>query len=148
VKTALPDTTKRKLSREGLGERKLRTKVHLLFRKAFGSRAERLLFFDFTDETPRMVRKAFRRKLVNAKADDVGFHIWDWREDAAFVVALNLFPEKFSAAEIREGIDWFAAHAPYHVNGVAELLDYSTKAPSESEEKPKTRKVARQGDRK
>jgi hypothetical protein len=140
VKPALSASAKRKLD-ASVGKRALRTKIHLLFREAFGSRAERLLFSDYSGETSQAVRAAYYRRLKKEKADDLAFHIWDWREEAAFAVALNLYPEKFSPEEIREGILIFACHAPYHVNGVAKSLDLEILAPSDEE--PKLKKRAR-----
>ena len=52
------------------------------------------------------------------------------------MVVLHLFPEKFTPAEIRNGVECFACHAPYHVNGVAELVGYPISAPSEYKELP------------
>lgn len=35
--------------------------------------------------------------------------------DAAFLVAVHLFPEKFTPAEMRAGIDLVLCHIPAHV---------------------------------
>src|SRR2546425_9048658 len=48
-------------------------------------------------------------------ADEIAFHMVDWSCDAAFVVALHLFPERFTPEEIEAGIGMFLAHAPAHV---------------------------------
>ena len=127
-------------------------KVQAIVRKAFGVRAESLLFscpsFENKTKAKRVfsakvmakwnrhlegkskVEKAFQSRLGKEKADELSFHSWDWRENAAFIVALQLFPEKFTAREIRDAIESLAAHAPYHVGGMAELLGYETKPPS------------------
>jgi len=139
VKQALPPSAKKKLD-VCAGGKALRTKVHLLFRQAFGARAERLLFFDQNCDTSQAVRSAYFRKLRKAKAADLAFHIWDWREEAAFVVALNLFQEKFSPEEIREGILDFACHGPYHANGVSKALDMEISVPEDDEPKPRKRR--------
>ena len=49
------------------------------------------------------------------KADAIAFHMSDWNSDAAFVVALHLFPERFSHDEIKAGIGMFMTHAPNHI---------------------------------
>ena len=143
MKPALPASAKRKLD-ASVGGKALRTKVHLLLRKAFGPKAERLLFFDNSGEAAQAVRAAYHRRIRKEKAVDLAFHLLDWREEGAFVIALNLFPEKFSPEEIREGILGFVCHAPYHVNGVSKALDFDISVPEDDEPKPrKTRRKKR-----
>lgn len=79
-----------------------RAKVELLFREAFGERAARLFSHRFVASTMHTVRDAFADDLPSAQAEAVGFHLADWGSDAAFVVALHLFPERFTHDEIRE----------------------------------------------
>ena len=59
--------------------------------------------------------------------DGVGFHLVDWQSDAAFIVALVLFPERFTDEEIREGVDGFLVHVPAHILEAARLGGYPTK---------------------
>jgi hypothetical protein len=67
--------------------------------------------------------------LVNAlvpettveKAADIAFHLTDWAADAAFLVAVQLYPERFTDEEIREGVLAFIIHAPNHVAAAAHL---------------------------
>jgi hypothetical protein len=40
-------------------------------------------------------------------ADEIAFHLTDWSSKAAFLVALHLFPERFTPEEIREGFKHF-----------------------------------------
>ncbi len=54
-------------------------------------------------------------------ADQIGFHLVDWQADAAFIVALSLYPERFTDEEIREGVLAFLLHAPSHVVEAARL---------------------------
>ncbi len=58
------------------------------------------------------------------QAYDIGFHLTDWNSDAAFLVALILFPERFDAEEIAEGVEGFLIHAPNHVAAAAKLFGY------------------------
>jgi hypothetical protein len=39
----------------------------------------------------------------------------DWNGEAAFIVALLLYPERFSSDEIEAGITGFLIHAPNHI---------------------------------
>lgn len=48
-------------------------------------------------------------------AGNLGLHMADWNSDAAFVVALHLFPERFTPKEIRDGVGLFLCHAPNHI---------------------------------
>lgn len=131
----MPSNEPRKaLRRELRKDAKLRAKVQRIFRRAFGDRVKRLQVFESFFAAADVIESAYRRRLRKAVADELSFHFSDWREDAAFVVAFHLFPEKFTPAEIRDGIERFACHAPYHVNGVAESLGYETKAPSECDD--------------
>ncbi len=54
-------------------------------------------------------------------AYDITHHLTDWAEDAAFLVALHLYPEKFSEAEIRKGVDMLLVHVPNHLAAAAKL---------------------------
>jgi hypothetical protein len=50
----------------------------------------------------------------------------DWSYNAAFVVALHLFPERFTPEEIAAGIGMFCAHVPAHVIAAARLTGFPT----------------------
>ncbi|MGH2548563.1 MAG: hypothetical protein ACRDHN_04190 [Thermomicrobiales bacterium] len=58
---------------------------------------------------------------------DIAFHLTDWAADAAFLVALHLFPERFTAEEIADGIESFLIHAPNHVAAAAVLSGWPPK---------------------
>ena len=62
-------------------------------------------------------------------ANDIGFHLVDWQSDAAFLVALTLFPERFTDEEVADGVRMFLIHAPAHVVEAARLGDYSVENP-------------------
>lgn len=55
---------------------------------------------------------------------DIAFHLSDWSADAAFIVALHLFPERFTDEQLREGVLAFVVHAPNHVPKAGELAGY------------------------
>ena len=101
-----------------------RAKAEQLFREAFGERAERLFSSQSVASTMHKVRDAFSSDLPASQAEEVGFHMADWGSDAAFVVALHLFPERFTPEEIREATRMFAAHVPYHAAAAADILGF------------------------
>ena len=108
--------------------RKFREKVRAIFAEIAGDRAEKL----FSHAAyPHDVAKRISEALVDGDretnaARDIAFHMCDWSDDAAFLVALYLFPEKFSAGEISGGIDRFLCHVPAHVIAAARLNGDST----------------------
>ena len=57
---------------------------------------------------------------------DIGFHVADWQADAAFLVALHLFPDRFTAEEIDEGVRSLLIHVPAHVIAAARLAGHPT----------------------
>ena len=57
-------------------------------------------------------------------ATDVAFHLSDCSEDAAFLVALHLFPERFTSEEIRDGLQAFLIHVPNHIAAAAHLAKW------------------------
>lgn len=70
------------------------------------------------------IRKALHEDLGEQLASDIGFHMTDWQSDAGFVVALHLFPERFTIEEVRAGIVNFLIHAPNHIAAAAKLTGY------------------------
>ena len=62
-------------------------------------------------------------------ANDIGFHLVDWQSDAAFLVALTLFPERFTDEEVAEGVRMFLIHVPAHVIEAARLGNYPFENP-------------------
>lgn len=59
-------------------------------------------------------------------ADEIAFHLCDWNWEAAFLVALHLFPERFTPEELREGTDLLLLDVPAHVIAAARLGGYRT----------------------
>jgi hypothetical protein len=57
---------------------------------------------------------------------DIGINVADWQGDAAFLVALHLFPERFTEEEIDEGVRSLLIHVPAHVIAAARLAGHST----------------------
>ncbi len=61
---------------------------------------------------------------VSPHAHDVAFHLTDWVEEAAFILALRLFPDRFTPEEIADGIACFLLHVPNHVAAAAVLAGH------------------------
>ena len=56
---------------------------------------------------------------------DIIFHLTDWREDAACLLALASHPDQFTPMEIRVGLSAFLVHAPNHVAAAAKLSGHT-----------------------
>lgn len=65
------------------------------------------------------ITAAFARRMRREKAADVGFHLGDWASDAALVLALHMYPERFTGEEVRHAADYLAAGLPYHCAALA-----------------------------
>jgi hypothetical protein len=108
----------------------VRQKVSTIFTELAGERANMLE----GDRLPANITSTITEALSESgasledvlKADEVAFHLTDWNSDAAFLVALHLFPEKFTREEISAGIDLFLVHVPAHVVAAARLTGNST----------------------
>jgi len=99
-------------------------KVAEIFRELVGERAGRLSGSHYLADVNSRITTAL---VTEGKEEDVlrhdgiGFHLIDWQAEAAFLVALSLYPERFTDEEIREGIEAFLNHAPSHVAEAARL---------------------------
>ena len=105
-------------------------KVIALFHEWVGERASRLEGSHFPADINTRITAALTEGGIDEKdllrKDSLAFHLVDWQRDAAFIVALVLFPEKFTNEEIRDEIDSFLCHVPAHVLEAARLGGYST----------------------
>ncbi|MEI6085004.1 MAG: hypothetical protein WCS70_11970 [Verrucomicrobiota bacterium] len=108
----------------------LREKVAAIFRELAGGRAETL----DAARLPAGITSTFTAALAGTDsteaqilhADQIAFHLTDWSADAAFLLAVHLFPERFTPEEIREGVEAFLVHVPHHIIAAARLGGYST----------------------
>lgn len=98
-------------------------KVKALFAELVGDRAKRLDGSVIAEPAMSVMENALTEQYGN-KAHDVAFHMADWNSDAAFVVAVHLFPERFTLEEIAAGIGLFLAHAPNHIRAACGLTGY------------------------
>jgi hypothetical protein len=96
-------------------------KVASIFAELVGERASRLAGSTTGTEAERAIAAALKREHGAEVAKKIAFHLMDWNSDAAFLVALLLFPERFSAEETDAGVAMFLLHAPAHVLAAAKL---------------------------
>jgi hypothetical protein len=101
-----------------------RAKVATIFEELVGQKAGDLCEGLCDGAVAERVKEALL--LVNDEMDeetarDIGFHLSDWHVEAAFIVALHLFPERFTPKEIADGVLSFIIHAPNHAAAAAAL---------------------------
>src|SRR5262249_39540964 len=94
------------------------------FAEMVGDRAGRLDGSVLPEPARKVVTAALTEEYGAAKAAAVSLHMTDWNWDAAFVVALHLFPERFTAEEIEAGIGLFLVHAPNHIREACRLTNH------------------------
>jgi hypothetical protein len=97
-------------------------KVHAAFARGFGE-ASSSLRLGSDKRFVQTIAAAFPA-LGQQEAFDLAFHLSDWRVDAAFLLALHLAPELFTADEIARGVTNFLVHAPNHVAAAAKIGDH------------------------
>ena len=95
-----------------------------IFRVLVGERAEQLATPTAIPKAQAIIAKALRSRFPENIAYDIAFHLTDWHADAAFIVAILLFPERFTPAQIRDGVEQFAIHAPNHTAAAAKLCGF------------------------
>jgi hypothetical protein len=103
-----------------------RTKVADIFKELASNRADFVCEDICNDKVIDKVKQALvsDMRMDEQNARDIGFHLSDWRSDAAFIVALHLFPERFTSDEIAEGVRAFVFNAPNHAAAAAALYGY------------------------
>jgi len=106
----------------------VRDKVEAILRELTGDRTNTLLATSLPAGVTSAITAALsaedagRDQMLHA--DEIAFHLTDWISEAAFLVALHLFPDRFKSEEIREGIQAFLIHAPHHVIAAARLAGF------------------------
>jgi len=83
---------------------------------------------------PFLHHKDLGTRITNAFAQDsesieendgsIGFHMLDWQGDAATLIAMYRFSERFTDEEIRIGVTQFLIHAPYHLVRAASIVGF------------------------
>jgi len=100
----------------------LTKKIQTLFRSVAGDAASRLDAATFPTDIRKRIANVLSEDLSEEIADKIAFHLVDWNGDAAFLVALYLWPEKFTDQEISEGIYALIPHVPDHLAAAAKLF--------------------------
>lgn len=114
-------------------------KAREIFREFFGDK--RCNTLDVQDRIAKAVAEGTTKKKFLKKGLEIGFHMMDWHGDARFLIALSLFPDRFTNAEIRQGVIWFLNHAGYHVPEAERLIMFPIR--SHYRDKFRERKEAR-----
>jgi hypothetical protein len=96
-------------------------KVAAIFTELVGDRARRLDGSVIAEPAMSSIGAALAGDYGELKAAEIGFHMADWNSDAAFIVAVHLFPERFTSEEIAAGIGLFLVHAPNHIRAACRL---------------------------
>jgi hypothetical protein len=105
----------------------VRAKVDAIFRELVGDRATQLRGNVNARRANDILGQALAEDLDPLKADQLAFNLVDWNSDAAFLVGVILFPERFTPEELRVGVDMFLIHAPNHILTAARLGGYEAK---------------------
>jgi len=110
--------------------RSFRVKVEAIFRELAGDRVAMLDASRLPERITSIITAALAGESGDADAvlhaDQIAFNLTDWNAEAAFLVALHLFPERFTPEEIRDGVEAFLIHAPHHVIAAARLAGHPT----------------------
>ena len=114
-----------------------RDKVTAIFRELAGEKAARLEATHFLADVNSRITAALssgkKEEAEILRIDQIGFHLVDWQAEAAFIVALSLYPERFTDEEIQEGVEAFLLHAPSHVVEAARLAAMASDTVSSKE---------------
>lgn len=70
------------------------------------------------------IEQALAGRYPAAVARDMAFHLTDWQSDVLLLLAIQLFPERFTPDEIQQAIGIFLCHAPNHIVAAAKLGGY------------------------
>lgn len=105
----------------------VRAKVDAVFREFSGDRADALVGDNAARAANSILGQALTEGRDELTADELAFHLVDWNSDAAFLVAFMLFPERFTAEELRAGVDMLLIHAPAHILAAARLGGHEAK---------------------
>jgi hypothetical protein len=101
----------------------VREKVTAIFGELAGDRASRLDASTLPAAAMHAVASALGNDYGPLRSQDIALHLCDWNWDAAFITALHLFPERFTAEEITAGTGLFFCHAPNHIREACRLTD-------------------------
>jgi hypothetical protein len=98
-----------------------RAKVDSIFSDLVGERAVAVRADHLAKDVILRIKRIYAQQYDPDRASALGLHMSDWSADAAFVVALHLFPERFTDEEIEAGISMFLGHAPNHIRAACQI---------------------------
>ena len=101
----------------------VRKKVKAIFTELAGERTARL-GEPGARETRHTLASALSEEYPPDTAYDIAFHLVDWHTDAAFMMAVHLFPERFTPEELAAGAGMLLIHAPNHLAAAAKLAGH------------------------
>ncbi|HEX5177488.1 MAG TPA: hypothetical protein VFV83_10685 [Chthoniobacteraceae bacterium] len=101
-------------------------KVQAIFAEIAGTERANYLRADVPSRVMDQIANAISLEHQPEVAAEIGFHLGDWQREAAFLVALHLFPERFTREEIDEGVRSLLLHVPAHVIAAARLAGHAT----------------------
>lgn len=117
------DSSQPRFERLEAARRSARAKAAEVLGRALSDLSERALL-----RRQRAARKAIREALSKSYgargAREIAFHVSGWFEEAAFLVALQLDPKRFSKAEIEAGVSDVLAYVLDHVWEAARAAGY------------------------
>jgi hypothetical protein len=102
---------------------RVRKKIKAIFAELAGERAARL-GEPGAQETRDRLASALSVDYPPDTARDIAFHLVDWHTNAAFMLAVHLFPERFTPEELVIGADMLLIHAPNHFAAAAKLAGH------------------------
>ena len=105
---------------------KLDDKVQAIFSELAGADRAKWLRGDVPSRVMDQIAQAISSEHQPDVAGEIRFHLCDWQSDAAFLVALHLFPERFTSEEIDDGVRSLLLHVPAHVIAAARLARHPT----------------------
>jgi len=101
----------------------VKRKVLAIFQEMAGERAQRLDGSVLSSAAMDAITSSLAAQHGWEKAADIALHMACRNWDAAFIVALHLFPERFSPEEINDGLGLFRVHAPNHIREACRLTE-------------------------
>jgi hypothetical protein len=105
----------------------VRQKTWQIFSDAFGSRADVFKAGVPARAANNVLSDALASDFHPQVADEIAFHLVDWKTDAGFLIAFLLFPERLTKEELQAGADMLLMHAPAHVLAAARLAGHEPK---------------------
>lgn len=109
-------------------EMSAKDKVKTIFKELVGNRNEQLdgrYLGEVRSRVTAALASQEDSESIFSNPEQISFHLIDWHTETAFLVALELYPERFTDEEIQEGVEAFLIHAPSHVVEAARLAGFA-----------------------